>query len=922
MRYFVLFLLTSLIAWAPEWLPHYVAAFSGDQLEVMGSLRSYEVPCELPAHGKMKCRNAYRIPQTELRGESVGLGTLISATEIRCKNSGSSVIYFGDSESPARALEMQKTYQTVELKSLNCDGDLLVQVWSPEFYTRSGVIGSPWVRGKSGAVAQVKRVVQFVSAEFYLILSLLLVLCFWVQTIILKPVLIAETRVDSWRAYAGFWVLFSVLKSGLVELVFPIVSPFLIFVRLNNWASLMAHSLPVLAALSVEVFLPRRFAPVLPKVWGILLVALVLSGGFGFLLSGVGVFTATLALFVGVTRKRVDLFFFAPALIVECLKLFNISGLPTGSTTVLFVSGVLLTEFYWDLRQAAAVAGVLRWWKRVSVQSSFSVPDALVRAFAEQFGVSKVSLLIPHLQGECLIVQQQKNSKAEWMSQSLVLEAIPPVFSHVLTTGEALWNVDERSTQAYNLKKGGIASENESESHRQRLFSVLPVKRGAQVLGAIALTRYDEGLASPRTARELTEFAYRILEPNLAQLLHVQTMQTADDWHRKCSLLASEWGRLSEGSNERMDLREWMQKASDQLAHHLGVKVLFSRVHPETQQLDVKVVSGFEPEVGAHYLQTQFYALRGNLQGPMPMAVSQKRVVTVSNLDWLKAVLHPRSLELFKKSNAHSGAAVPIGGGEGGSDVWGVLWLESTENGFFTSDAVVGLSLLAESLGTQLSKLLLSQRAHEALSGISRPDVASRLLKGEKVFEAETGILAMLDIRGSTVLANRYGAEAWKNLMIEVEPEVTSIAKGYGYQLQRVVWDAFFFTRGCQHPDDKAVGQTLEMALRLDQLLSQRLMLTFPEEMARRNTRAIRVCLEYGDISRGFLNGVWTISGVAMACVHKLEAACKGLPGWFFLTGGFDVGDRSVFRQTDVKHPSTGEEIWHASGYEDVQSSA
>jgi hypothetical protein len=181
------------------------------------------------------------------------------------------------------------------------------------------------------------------------------------------------------------------------------------------------------------------------------------------------------------------------------------------------------------------------------------------------------------------------------------------------------------------------------------------------------------------------------------------------------------------------------------------------------------------------------------------------------------------------------------------------------------------------------------------------------------VSEVENGLLAMVDIRGSTILANTYGAEQWKRFVNSTEGPIRRIAQRHGFALQLVVWDAYFFTTPVRSLAPSNVQMTFDFAWEVRAFMEEALRSAFPGRTVDPQMGAIRVCLEFGDISRDLLNGVWTISGAAMACVHKLEAVCKKIPGWFFFTAQLPNPDTSRFPETNEAHPSTGARIMSAS---------
>ncbi len=927
----MVFLTALLVAYSAEWLPSYVSFLSPSKIQILGSLRSYEEPCTAPQRERLVCKNAYLIPREILnsapvKAEALGIGMLLSATEVFCEGQDTPSSVFGDLGSASRALELQSTYQSLSLERPVCQGDILVKAWSPPHFQRSGHIGGRLAVGESNSIALLKRTVEFFAADLYLILSILLLICFLVQRLILKPALLKDANESEWRSHATPWVAFSIMKSGLLEILFPVASTSLIFIRISNIISLMAHTGPVLALFSAS---PRTH-PLLRKAllqlerpifFGIpginallgVLVTICLTSFFAQILTVWGLSLVVFAVYGGSRDRKISLTLFGVCLVIECLKLQNLPYAPHGSLTLLFVTGLLLLEFRDDLRKSAAIGGVLNWWRSVQEVCLVKPQDAagLLKSFATKFDVNRVTLLEPHPGGSARLIAWDRSGGGDWVEEQVFLDSVPHVFSKALTSQSPLWNIDEKSELAYRLRKG----QEPSRGNRGRYFSVIPVCREGEPFAAFALTGYRESLLSPKQAPELAEFAVQLMGSYLAELLRAELHARNDEWYRLCSSVGSELNQLSESISGRTDVQEYMAAAAALLSRRLESGVLFARVHPNTRELDLKVTSGFSSEVENLYQETNFYASSENIQGPMPVAVNENRIVTVSDLSWLKGVLHARSLEIFRMSGAKSAAALPIGARveskeaqlheAASSSVWGVLWIESGTLGHFNSAAQAGLNLVVMALQAYVARAVLSCRAHQVLSDLARPDIAEKLLSGHVVMERDHGLLLMSDIRGSTNLATRYGAEAWKSFMKSAEPEIRKIAEHHGFVLQLVVWDACFFTASLDSPNLSSVLNAKGFGDRLNECLRTLMASAFPEVWKGRGDPCIRLCVEFGDTTRDILNGVWTISGSAMAAVHKLEAACKNLPGWLFFTEVLPCPNGSEYQDTGAFHPAS-----------------
>jgi len=919
LKFFSLLLLSILAAYSADWIPRYAELLPGSDIKVLGRLAEHEVTCTDPASGDLLCRNQYRIPPALLGsgGGTLGLGMILSASEISCSGTPSLLGSYGDRRTASRALELQSTYQTAQLPVAGCPEGLTVRAWSPAHFRRAGYIGGALVLGDRSAVELLKRTIEFFSSELYLILSVILALFLGIQRWILRPARIGKPGVEEWYPIAGYWVAFALIKGGLIEILVPTLSRQLVFLRISNFVSLMAHTLPLLHAISgrksndsalvrVASWLCRgdpRFK--ISPITGIIAI-LCLAPGFAAYLSLWGLALVVPTLVCGLLMRRADLLVFALAVLLECLKIRNLPHAPVGSTTLLFVAGVLFLEFRTDMIQASAAGGILNWWRGLQLETAGDRTDAgsVLISFAERFRVRRITLIEPQEGGAARIVIRERNG-TEWSCDTRYLESIPSVFAHCLTTGKAIWNVDERSEFGFRLRKGARPLGHIGGSR----FSVVPISRNGEAVAAFAITGYDDSPVSPHIYPELAEFAAQLMNTRLADLIHAESARIHDAWYKACVELSAQLNLLAESREKRRDLAHFMDDAAAVLSRTFESGVLIGRVRAEDRELDLKVTAGFDLDVAKFYHDTRFQALAENVQGPMPIAVNEKRIVSVSDIGWLRGVLHPKSLEVFERSGARSGAAIPLSiqDHEGPSDAaWGVIWLESPHMGKFNANTQAGLRLVASAVESFLGRALLRTRAEGALGGLARSDISEKLLSGQSVLERDHGLLLMADVRGSTRVAQRYGGDAWKAFMMRVESDIRSMAEAHGFALQLIIWDACFLTRTHSVADAEAVAVAFRFGQALNQFFRCELERDFPEEWKGAGPDGIRLCVEYGDTTRDLLNGTWTIVGSTMARVHKLEATCKKLPGWCFFAEDLPRPAGVGVVDTRACHPSTG----------------
>jgi hypothetical protein len=265
---------------------------------------------------------------------------------------------------------------------------------------------------------------------------------------------------------------------------------------------------------------------------------------------------------------------------------------------------------------------------------------------------------------------------------------------------------------------------------------------------------------------------------------------------------------------------------------------------------------------------------------------------------------------------AKSAAALPIFVSDGAeasvadsSDVWGFMWIESLQVGAFNEHQIPGLRGITSSLGSALSRHLITTRAQEALNGIPRAEVKQKLLSGLPVRENSEGYLVIADIRGSSGIANIYGAVVWYELISCLEDVFTELCKSYGLTYQFVIWDAFHFTIDEKNYRPDTIEKIVDFANEVNALIEYAFSKYFVAIPAPAGGARARFCIEFGDNTRDIRAGVWTVVGAVMANCSKLESACKHLSGWFFLSDSFSLKRPYEFEVLHEKNPATQRHI-------------
>lgn len=924
-RNVLFFLIAIAIAYGVDWAPKYVALLSQNKISTFGQIQKYRKPCNRSPQGEMFCTDSYTIPKSllfadKVRASGIGLGIFIAATDVYCENQNSRHLLFGDAHSPARTYELLKKYQTVQLDSINCESNLRVDVFNGRNMRRTGFIGSSMVIGDFNHVEQVKRVVEFFTAQIYFVLAIILAASILISRFFFRSAIKTSHEEIWFGVFSLAWLGFALVKSGLPEMIFPLISGNLVYVRLANYFGIVAYLGPGLYIVRDIKEIPllfRNFSKWLFQSvwknsklnWFYFLVALIcLSPWFAKGLGIVSAFAVPICLMAAYSRRYTSFLFFSVLTTIEVAKLFNVPYLPNGSTALLFVSQIIFYLFVLQIRHNAQINEILHEYRARDAGADDKRLLGMLKGFAKRFGVQQITLIEPNDGGTCRITIQWNDPTVGWSTEQFFNETLPFVFSHVLTTRSALWHVNEESDLAKSLRKGQPVQKNSVGSY----FSVVPILRNGAPLGAIAMTAYKNELIDDEFWKEELFFATEMIMPLMSNQIWGRTLGKRDVWYQKCAATSKVLIESMEINDGHMDLHASINKIAKIISNQTGTSVFISRLDATTRAYDLRAASGFSEDVTRMYYETPFLALKENKQGPMPLAINTGKIVTVADTSWLWGVLHPMSKAILDKSECKSAAAVPVfyqHESDKEAEVWGLVWMESKETGFFTPSHEPGLSLLAGAVESIIKGFQVRASAKEALSGLVREDVADKLLRNEPVREEEIGYLLVADIRGSSRIANRNGSVVWSAFIDKIRLNIENIAGQYGLKLQLVVWDAFFFTKPCSEKNDAAFESFLECAKKINEFLYVKMKDAFPDEPIPIDGAWARFCVEFGDITRDIQNNTWTIAGSTMASINKLEQICKHIHGWFFITENNLPKRRGGFEVLNYLNPATGEKI-------------
>ncbi len=234
MKHFGLLLLALLIGYGPEWAPYYVKAFFPGDLKVHGPISRYAVSCaETTANSA--CTHRYLIPREIWapgpESTHLGMGTIISASRVKCANGASAhALEFDDYRNPGKLFDTLLSYQVADIRQLECDGDLEVQAWSRPSARRKGLVNGQLVSGSAEAVGRVKRLSEFFTVDLLMVLTFGFIALYALSSM-LHRLLSGVARRSPFETTLWAWLGFILANSGALQIVIPLTRYPQLFIR-------------------------------------------------------------------------------------------------------------------------------------------------------------------------------------------------------------------------------------------------------------------------------------------------------------------------------------------------------------------------------------------------------------------------------------------------------------------------------------------------------------------------------------------------------------------------------------------------------------------------------------------------------------------------------------------------------------------
>jgi len=913
-RHLLLFVLTIVTGYLPRFVFQYTTLISETVPKSLGQLSDYEIQNsgETKSDGEFELRRTYKIPMTvvlqdrsepSLSLNHLGLGIILHKTKLACSPTGSTFRTFNDEGKTLRSIDALKIYLTLPVTEIPCNRnqDLFVTAWVPKTLKRAGYTEGRLLIGDPSAIKTYKKLIEFFNIDLILNALIIIAISMLFDKLVLST-LPFKSRTP-FKSILPFLMTFAFFSSGLADSFFPFLGHNLLTVKIQNSIYLTTVLLFTAFYFTQANKKPLSKYSSISIAISVFIFSILLSNT-SYVWTSITVFPlicASCLLVMAAKRRDYTVLFSALALVSDSFKILNVSWLPASLLFLYYNIFINLDTFAIELRNASSFLGRIKWARRLSETGKLTLQE-FSNILYKEFGIKQRTFIFPESSGACKIVIYKEQAE-----EIFYRELIPPVFAHIFSTRETLWHVEDNSSLASNIKKG-VRSE---FRYLGEYFSAIPLFSNNSPVGGIAVTDYNSDLVKNPTKRLEFFATLDLLKPLITELFYIEHQHTSSTWFEQCNEVAEKIAKLPITS----DINNDFKSVTDLITEMFQCSGFLSVLELGTRRVVTRSVSGHTAATEKKYFETQFYAVAANEQGPMPLAINKNKVVFVSDLGWIRQVLHPSTVELFENCGINSCAAIPLRATTDESP-WGILWLESKEKGFFSSHSELTLNLISSAITGLKDRIEMhtkNRATTTALAGFVPERILSKLLAGESPKEEDHGYLLMADLKSSTRISRTVGANKWVEFTHNLRIPVEEIARDYGFTLQSLVWDAFYFTKTQTAPESGDLSNLIEMSERLSELFNRAGKKEFDRALFNGVSEPARFCITFGDVTRDLKFGItqnWAIVGHAMAAVAKLEQTCKSYSGWFYIDSLASHQTPSDFDVLDKPVPGTDAEIY------------
>ena len=487
---------------------------------------------------------------------------------------------------------------------------------------------------------------------------------------------------------------------------------------------------------------------------------------------------------------------------------------------------------------------------------------------------------------------------------------IPEVFGKVIQSGDPIWWADDSTFSSFKKVP---------EDKHFGVSSIAPIKVSSKVFGAVSLTNFKfskEELKGEVSSIESTIDSY--IDLIIRYLIYNENQNKLQMKNLRSELN----NKVSSSLIDIKDKKNAYQSYCDIISEKLDVVTLIFTFSEKDRGLDLVGFSGENNIIRDEWSKIPFKARLDNKISPFAVSVNEVKPIYVSNIESYYSILKSKhSKKLFELTKTKGFFCTPVVVDEKVDSL--IVVLEKKVSKCFSNDIMDTLNVSLSYLSFKLKEIdiiELESKKDNLLNQFVPENAKNRILQEGNAYEDDYGTLVMIDLRSSTKISNissKY-ADKFVDCVETVRAKIEPVASSYGFVLQKINWDAFYFT----HSYDDGVTINIE---NINKFVTFTHQVCYEAYKSHFNDLVIsphhtgadccRIVFAEGDISRSMINigstNSWGIHGTIMAVICKLEDACKKLDGFYFTLGSVVEKNKLLgWVNTGKKVDSTDEYIF------------
>lgn len=865
-----------LIGFLPVFGFKYINLYFINNKSIKNSIQKYELNKNCNTSTNI-CDKKYNfiLNETIRPGESIVIGRAWNTLNISCD--GLNIYSIGDKSNPRGSRDVNNVFHIFDYSQLKqCKKNILIETYFPFNQKKFGLLDNySFILSENNALS-LKRFNEFILQDFK-ILNLCAILAILLFSVFIRIVAIDSSSKNRVRL-SYLMAIVAIAQSGLLEVWFPfsfmpelnrwiatISSCFFIsfgFVYLNKINTRSKHFLIG----TIVLFLTIYFLT-MSRVTSWIYFTLVLSAVY---------------FFFGFKRKSGSSITAGILVFLAYLEFTGVRWVPNSYTVSTFFAVLIIAEnqkaflSYLKINRLLKMSR-LRGADVIARKENSNRVHSIVKIFQKQFNAKKITVL--NLSDiEVIRIMQYDSDSA--LPNIFEVNELPPIFAHVISTGNALINVHEDSNLVTSFRRGEF-----NHDFKARHFTVLPLFSGKETIGAIALTEYDHHQFESSLNYATFIFCLDILRGLLVEHLLTSPKTESLNKIKKFFEFINSTPLIG-----KITVESEMIFFADAMTSVFGWRVASGRIDNVDRLWQVNKINNFDERVKDQVMKGKIYAHKDNRQGPFALAVHEIKPVIVPNTKWLEGVVHENTIKFFNIHATKTAAFVPVirENSDNTKSVIGVYWIEGVRGSEITYSDRELFNSIMKTISDRLQRIDSAEeisRSRSSLAQFVPQHLVDAVMRGEVAAEKDHGYLLMFDLKGSTRLAHKISNDSFRTVVADLKDQMKEALLQSNWVLQQYEWDAFYFTKTADASNQLDINSVHNILDLIFENWKSGIILEYGES-TELESLSYRICFTYGDTSRGIVQEgatqAWTFTGNAIAVVSKVENESKKLNGQIF----------------------------------------